>query len=182
MHIRNGRLTVASMALLGCCIAAAGVPLDARANTGLITFNGQVTDSTCDVRGGSMGSPSFAVDLPTVSTNQLQPGSTVARTQFRMALESCTAVANGVRAYFEDGPGVDRTTGTLRTPIPDLHLALFDGDGTRIALGDESQRDAGPLYQPGESMVYQVAYQNVGNLVPNPGLILASVVYSLHYP
>jgi major type 1 subunit fimbrin (pilin) len=185
MRSKNGcpaLVSAATVAAIGAAIAAALASPVVQANTGLITFNGQVTDSTCDVRGGTSGAPSFAVALPIVSAHQLQPGDTVGRTQFRMSLENCTAVANGVRAYFEDGPDVDKATGTLRTGIPDLHLALFDADGTQIGVGAESQRDLGPLYQAGDTMDYQVAYQNFGVDIPAPGLVAASVVYSLHYP
>src|SRR5262245_28776410 len=89
--------------LLATCLAAPA----ASANTGTVAFNGEITDATCDVRGGAVGSPSFVVDLPTISANQLGPNDIAGHTQFRMTLENCNAVANGIKAFFQSGPTVD---------------------------------------------------------------------------
>ena len=169
---------LASALLVAGCI----VSPSAAATTGLITFDGQVTDSTCDVRGGTAGTASFTVQLPIVSTTQLGPGDLAGRTNFRMALENCAAVANGVRVFFEGGPSVDPATGTLLTSLPDVNFALFNRDGSQIAVGSELQRTNNTLYQTFETMDYQVAYKNVGTVSAAAGLVTASVVYSLHYP
>jgi major type 1 subunit fimbrin (pilin) len=128
------------------------------------------------------GTSSFVVRLPIVSTNQLGPGDVAGRTNFRMALSNCTSVANGVRVFFEGGPMVDPASGTLTTSLPDVNLALFDKDGSQIAIGNESQRTDNALYQPFDTMDYQVAYQNVGAVSASAGVVTSSVVYSLHYP
>ena len=154
----------------------------AAATSGTISFDGQITDATCDVSGGTTGTPSFAVRLPVISTNQLGPGDVAGRTNFRMALSNCQVVANGVRVFFEGGPTVDPASGTLTTSLPDVNLALFNGDGTQIAVGSETQRDDNTLYQTFDTMDYQVAYQNVGAAGAMAGVVTTSVVYSLHYP
>lgn len=174
MRIRS---FVPSLLVAACLFAPA-----ASADTGTITFNGQLTDSTCEVRGGTAGSPSFSVQLPTISASSLDPGAILGHTFFRMELHNCAAVANGVKAYFESGAAVDPVLGTLPTNLQDVHLALFDADATPILIGSESQRTDNTLYQPGDAMHYQVAYRNVGALPAVPGFVAASVTYSLHYP
>jgi major type 1 subunit fimbrin (pilin) len=164
--------------LVAGCLASPS----AAATTGTISFDGQITDSTCDVTGGTTGTSSFVVQLPIVSTNQLGPGDVAGRTNFRMSLANCMSVANGVRVFFEGGPTVDPATGTLTTSLPDVNLALFDKDGSQIAIGNESQRTDNALYQPFDTMDYQVAYQNVGPVSAMAGMVTSSVVYSLHYP
>lgn len=154
----------------------------AAATTGTISFDGQITDSTCDVSGGTTGTQNFTVRLPIISTNQLGPGDMAGRTNFRMALSNCGALVNGVRAFFEGGPTVDPASGTLTTSLPDVNLALFNRDGSLIAVGSETQRDDNTLYQSFETMDYQVAYQNVGAGSAMAGVVTTNVVYSLHYP
>ena len=118
--------------LVAGCLASPS----AAATTGTISFDGQITDSTCDVTGGTTGTSSFVVQLPVVSTNQLGPGDVAGRTNFRMSLANCMSVANGVRVFFEGGPTVDPGTGTLTTSLPDVNLALFNKDGSQIAIGN----------------------------------------------
>ena len=176
MRIKS--LFLAAPLFAAACVAAPS----AQADTGTITFNGQLTDSTCEVRGGTTGSPSFSVQLPTISAASLEPGETLGHTFFRMELQNCAAVANGVKAYFESSSTVDPVLGTLPTNLTDVHLALFDADSTPIAIGAESQRADNTVYQPGDAMHYQVAYRNVGAAAVMPGLLATSVTYSLHYP
>lgn len=164
--------------LVAGCLAAP----TAAATSGTISFDGQVTDATCDVSGGTTGTSSFTVRLPIISTNQLGPGDVAGRTNFRMALSNCQFATNGVRVFFEGGPTVDPATGTLTTGLPDVNLALYNGDGTQIAVGSETQRDDNTLYQTFDTMDYQVAYQNVGAVGAMAGVVTTSVVYSLHYP
>jgi len=176
MRIKS--LFLAAPLFAAACVAAPS----AQANTGTINFFGQLTDSTCEVRGGTAGSPSFSVQLPTISAASLAPGETLGHTFFRMELQNCAAVANGVKADFESASTVDPVLGTLPTNLADVHLALFDADSTPIAIGSDAQRNDNTTYQPGDAMHYQVAYRNVGAAAVMPGLLAASVTYSLHYP
>ena len=176
--MRIKTLFLAAPLFAAACLAAP----QASADNGTITFNGQLTDSTCEVRGGTTGSPSFSVQLPTISAASLAPGETLGHTFFRMELQNCAAVANGVKAYFESGSTVDPNLGTLPTNLTGVHLALFDADSTPIDIGSEAQRADNTLYQQGDAMHYQVAYRNVGALPAMPGLLAANVTYSLHYP
>ena len=179
MFAKHPRFTALAASL---CVAASVAPATARATTGLITFNGQLTDSTCEVRGGLTGLPTFIVELPTLSASQLRKNQVAGRTLFRMELANCSAVANGVRVFFENGDQVDRFTGTLATSIPSVHFALFNHDGSPIAIGHETQRTTNTLYQPDEVMHYQVAYRNMGEFDAVAGIVAASVTYSLDYP
>ncbi|VTM93058.1 major fimbrial protein StkA [Raoultella planticola] len=65
------------------------------ASTGTITFNGELTDSTCNVDVNGQGADATVV-LPTVSVNQLTAsGETTGRTSFNMNLANCVVGTQG---------------------------------------------------------------------------------------
>ena len=77
---------------------------------GTITFNGAVTDKTCDINASS--SKDFTVTLPTVSAQVLaNEGEVAGRTPFTINLSDCSA--GKVATYFEPGANVDFATGRL---------------------------------------------------------------------
>lgn len=81
------------------------------ATDGTITFNGLVTDQTCDIV--TPGGKDFTVTLPTVSTQTLgSAGATAGRTPFSINLENCSD--GSVATYFEPGPTVDFASGRLK--------------------------------------------------------------------
>jgi major type 1 subunit fimbrin (pilin) len=173
MHLRT-----ASLVLLGTTAFAAP---QANANSGTITFNGEVTNGTCTVEGGTSGLASFTVELPAISVAQLGPGNIAGRTRFPMLLRNCTDVPSTVRTFFEAGPNVDPTFRTLR-PSNDgpVHFALFDQDGTRIEIGAELG-NTGTRYNPDEMMFYEVAYNRVGLTPVVAGEFSTTVTYTLQY-
>lgn len=171
--MRNTTVSLVLCALVACTASTAS------ANTGQIQFQGQVTNATCMVDGGTSGPSSFTVELPTVSAAQLGPGQTAGRTRFPMQLRDCQDVV-GVRAYFEAGPGVDPATATLRpSNNGPVHFALFDQDGSQIPVGSELQ--SGTIYAANDTMYYEVAYQRVGAAAITPGSFFGTVTYSLAY-
>lgn len=65
------------------------------ASTGTIIFNGELTDTTCDVDVNGQGADA-TVTLPTVSVNQLAAsGDTTGRTSFNMNLSKCVIGTTG---------------------------------------------------------------------------------------
>jgi major type 1 subunit fimbrin (pilin) len=173
MHPRNASLVL--------CGIAAFAALPASANTGTITFLGEITNGTCTVEGGTAALASFTVELPAISVAQLGPGDVAGRTRFPMQLRNCTDVPTTVRTFFEAGPNVDPTFRTLR-PSNDgpVHFALFDQDGSRIEIGAELG-NTGTRYNPDELMFYEVAYNRVGLTPVVAGEFSTTVTYTLQY-
>lgn len=166
-------VSLATGALVACVAFAAS------ANTGLIRFEGRVTNATCMVDGGTVSpGASFTVELPPVSAAQLGPGQTAGRTRFPMQLRDCQDVASTVRAFFEAGPNVDPSTATLRpSNNGSVHFALFDQDGSQIPVGSELQ--SGTAYAANDTMYYEVAYQRIGAAPADS--FFGTVTYSLQY-
>lgn len=103
------------LAIIASIVAVfAGVNAAQAASTGTITFNGELTASTCDVSVDGQGADATVV-LPTVGTSQLTSANQVAgNTGFSMALSNCTGTLKTVSAFFEAGPSVDVVTGHLK--------------------------------------------------------------------
>ncbi|KYZ86746.1 ferrous iron transporter B [Alcanivorax sp. KX64203] len=100
--------TAIALAVFG--LAGAGSALAA---DGTITFNGKITDQTCEI---DMGDKDLTVTLPTVSAQTLAAAGKVAgRTPFAINLSNCSA--GQVATYFEPGPTVDYNTGRLNNQI-----------------------------------------------------------------
>jgi len=95
--------------ILASAIAALSAP--ALAVDGTITFNGLVTDQTCEIT--TPAGNDFTVTLPTVSATTLNAAAqTAGRTPFSINLSNCSSDGK-VATYFEPGPTVDFDTGRL---------------------------------------------------------------------
>ncbi|WP_336222352.1 fimbrial protein [Citrobacter amalonaticus] len=171
-------------------------------STGTITFNGMVTDTTCDVSVNGQG-PTATVQLPTVSSTLLAvKGDVTGRTQFNMELTNCTLgtttgdTVSQVSAFFQDGATVDPSTGHLKQQEPagatNVSLQLLDGTTfAPIKVGDSSQITDSTYYAmtdtgdatgnvlPTIEMPYAVEYFADGQATPGP--VSSSVVYNLMY-
>jgi major type 1 subunit fimbrin (pilin) len=93
----------------------------AKAADGTITFNGQVTDTTCTIAGGgaASGTGNITVTLPTVSSSVLSAdGMTAGDTNFSLLLGGGTNCTNGKTAalWVETSatPALDASTGALK--------------------------------------------------------------------
>ncbi|WP_232316535.1 fimbrial protein [Candidatus Burkholderia verschuerenii] len=84
-------------ALLG--LAAVSAYADPASNGGVLTINGALIASTCDVSGNSQGN-NFIVTLPTLSASEL---SAAGSTGFDIALSNCTPATGSVRTFWEYG-------------------------------------------------------------------------------
>lgn len=179
--------TSVSLSLLA---ALSMTTLGVQASTGTITFQGELTDSTCDVDISGQGN-NATVMLPTVSINQLTAlNDTSGRTAFTMELSNCNIGAAGhstVSAFFQPGATVDLVTGRLKNTggnATNVDLQLLDASNSfaPIHIGDTSQVN-GTAYvniSNGSAFLpYAVEYFALGQTTP--GTVTSSVVYNLQY-
>ncbi|AIF46340.1 fimbrial protein [Dyella japonica] len=97
------------------------VAMQASAADGTITFNGEVTDTTCTITGGgaATGTGNITVTLPTVSTSALAAdGQTAGDTNFSLILGGGANCTNGKTAALwietTQTPALDASTGALK--------------------------------------------------------------------
>ena len=162
------------------------------ASTGTITFNGELTDSTCDVDINGQGADATVV-LPTVSVNQLTAsGDTTGRTSFNMNLSNCVVGTQGghskVASFFQPGTTVDLSTGRLRNvsgTATNVDLELLDATGNYAAINvgntDQVSNTAYVDIQADGSALLPYAVQYYANAQTTPGTVVSSVVYNLQY-
>lgn len=156
------------------------------ASTGTITFNGELTATTCDASVDGKG-PSATVKLPTLSTADLDAAGKVrGQTFYNINLSNCAGILTTASAYYEAGATVDPASGRLNTTggATNVQLQLADGSGSRgvIKVGDASQI-ADTTYLDVSSgtavLPYSVAYY--ATAATGPGTVVSSVVYSIQY-
>lgn len=162
------------------------------ASTGTITFEGLLTDSTCNVDIGGGGADA-TITLPTVSITELAtPGEVTGRTAFTMNLSGCTAAAGGpntVAAFFQPGPNVNLATGRLinngGTAGSNVSLQLLDAVANSynvINVGSTEQVDeAGYVDVASGTAVLPYAVEYYAEAATTPGTVTSSVVYNLMY-
>lgn len=161
------------------------------ASTGTITFDGLVTDTTCDVDVEGQGADA-TVTLPTVPATELAAaGQTTGRTNFNISLSNCTVGSQGentVSAFFQTGATVDNSTGRLKqtttTGATNVSLRLLDGTNSNIIfVGNQTQTTTNFFgqIQPGAQIIlpYSVEYYAEG--VATSGVVTSSVTYNLQY-
>lgn len=172
-------------------LAISGFTVNA-ASTGTITFNGELTDTTCEVDINGQGSDATVI-LPTVGVNQLTAsGETTGRTSFNMNISDCVIGTEGnhakVSTFFQAGNTVDLSTGRLKNvggTATNVDLRLLDASNSfaPINVGNTDQVNStayvdiqadGTAYLP-----YAVEYY--ANAQTTPGTVTSSVVYNLQY-
>lgn len=187
--MKKSIINLAVLAVLGM-----GAFVAQAASTGTITFNGELTDTTCDVSINGQGADA-TVTLPTVSINQLTaPGNTAGRTSFNMSLSKCVIGTEGghtkVAAFFQPGSTVDLSTGRLKntdsTGATKVDLQLLDASGNYkpINIGNTDQVSSMAYIDIDETtgnamLPYAVEYY--ANDQTTPGIVTSSVVYNLQY-
>lgn len=156
------------------------------AESGTITFNGKVTDETCEVTTGSNGD--FTVDLATAKTSQLAAaGSTAVPQNFRIAVTNCSPSVKNVRAQFlYDASLVNLASGLLSNQLSDataaseVSLQLFNSDDkSAIKPGDAGAAKSFPVNNSAGEMIYGVQYYATGK--GTAGLVKSQVKYQLSY-
>lgn len=175
------------LALAAVFTGLAGVTPVAQAADGTITFNGEVTATTCLIN-GSVSPANLTVTLPTVSTSALGvAGATAGDTGFTLALTGCSASGQGVTTHFEAGTHVDVATGRLNNTsgsAPEVQIQLLNAQGGVIKVGASAvQQNAGtPVTITGGSatMNYTARYYANG-AAATPGTVTTSVTYTVAY-
>ena len=156
------------------------------AEAGTITFNGKVTDETCQVTTGTAGD--FTVDLATAKVGDLaQAGATAMPSNFRIAVNQCSPTVTNVRAQFlYDASLVDLSTGLLKnqlsgsTSAANVGLQLYNSeDNSVIKPGDAGAAKSFTVANSAAEMVYGVQYYPTG--VATAGLVKSQVKYQLSY-
>ncbi|MXN74340.1 type 1 fimbrial protein [Burkholderia sp. 4701] len=167
--------------------AMAFTPLTAHAYDGTVTITGSLSGATCDIKVNN-GNENGTVQLPSVGASSLsEKGKTTGATNFTIALGNCTnATGKSVRAFFEAGPNVNTTDGTLTNRAAtnaagNVSVQLLGMDGNALKAGDVSQRNGGsvPLVNNAATMVYGAQYYAQG--VATAGSVSTSVTYSIDY-
>lgn len=175
-------------------LAALGMTTSVQAaSTGTITFNGELTDSTCDVSIENQGADA-TITLPTVSVNTLKTlGDTNGKTSFNMNISKCVVGTEGghskVSAFFQPGNTVDLSTGRLKNvggSAKQVDLQLLDASGNYavINVGNTSQvNDMAyvDINQATGTALVPYAVQYYANGQTTPGTVTSSVVYNLQY-
>ena len=170
------------------------------ATGGTITFEGKVTDQTCQVVVNGGTSADATISMGTVPKSALATtGSTAGPTPFTLNLTGCASAATafGVTAYFPDNSAyIDTTTSTLKNQITDatgatnvglelLHEAV-SGTKSVVPLG-KAVSDTGYKYTSvaanatTATMQYHVQYKNIGSAAATAGLVKGVAVYELSY-
>lgn len=165
---------------------------------GTISFEGELTGSTCQVflnGGGASGT----VTLPTVDTSKLQAkGDVLGTTAFQLGVTNCTKdTKTTVSAFFESGPNVDPVNFWLKNTAGEgvaaenvaLQLRYMDetggsGAGASIKVGSSEQMaDALFVDMPSDATVVPLNYavEYVALSATTPGTVTSSVTYSLMY-
>ena len=116
----------------------------AASDSGTITFNGEITDQTCDVKVN--GSVSPTVTLPTVTKTSVNATGRTGTTKFTFEIKDCdTTAAFKIQPYFvANGTYMDFTDNTLTNQLtPGAGVAtnvalelLFPDGATKVPLGE----------------------------------------------
>jgi major type 1 subunit fimbrin (pilin) len=159
------------------------------ASTGTITFNGELTANTCDVKVNNQNVDG-TVTLPTISANQLTlAGNTSGLTGFTVELENCSGAAlNGASVFFQAGGGVDQDSGRLNNiggTASNVQLQLRDGSSSSQAVikaGDTSQvLDTTYVDISATHAILPYLVEYYATDATTPGTVITSAVYSIQY-
>ncbi|MCS3455883.1 major type 1 subunit fimbrin (pilin) [Aeromonas sp. BIGb0405] len=159
------------------------------ASTGTITFNGELTATTCDVSIDGQGADATVI-LPTVSANTLAAANdTTGTTAFNMALSNCAGTLQTASAFFEAGTSVDLASGLLNNmggTATNVSLQLRDGSSASqdvIQVGNSSQVTNTTMVDTSSGsavLPYLVEYITPAGGA-TPGTVTSNVTYSIQY-
>lgn len=177
------------LAIVASLVASIGsTGLVQAASTGTITFNGELTATTCDVVVDGQAADATVV-LPTVGINQLQSVTqTAGTTGFSMALKDCKGTLETASAFFEAGASVDQVTGRLKNmtgSATNVSLQLLDGSSTGqsvIQAGNTNQVTNTTyidIASGSATLPYSVRYY--AEAPTTAGTVVSNVVYSIQY-
>ncbi|WPU21968.1 fimbrial protein [Cedecea neteri] len=180
------------IAALGALALLMGSVFQANAaSTGTITFNGSITDATCDVSVDGTGADA-TVQLPVVAASELaSAGQTTGRTNFTLGLSNCNlgeGDSASVAAFFQPGTTVDSATGRLiqtdAAGAENVSLQLRDGTNDSVIFAGDSSQMTTAAFKNVEAgkdikLPYSAEYYAEGKATA--GAVASSVVYNLQY-
>lgn len=174
-------LTSALVAAFG---AAALAPQTVHADT--VTFSGKVLSSTCTVSNASGGN--VAVTLPAIPVSSFSgPATTAGSTPFSLTLTGCPTTPSGVvvGAAFS-GTSIDSTTGAITnatgTGYSNVEVQMTTTSDTGIDLNTNPNPVSATISATGTaSLDYKARYYQPTSTAVTPGLVNASVTYTLTY-
>ncbi|HGF6561725.1 type 1 fimbrial protein [Providencia sp. PROV188] len=162
-------------------LVTSSISASVMAENGVITFNGEITATTCDIS-SSEGSKDFTVTLPKVSTTALANAGDIAGvTQFDLLLSNCTSNV-AVAANFENTTNTDTSNGNLNpTQGPaGVQIRLADAAGTQAVVNGGVAGQT-TIVSGSATLPFQ-AYYFAKTPVTNAGVVVAQVNYSITYP
>lgn len=174
------------IALAALAVAFSALPAAAHASEGTVTFNGTISGVTCNVSINSAG-PNATVELPPVSASKLgAKGAVAGGTNFSIALSGCTGGGKSARAYFEAGPNVDGTDGTLvnraaANAATNVAVQLLGMDGLALKAGDSNQHTGASVNIVNNSATMSYGAQYYAKDAVKAGGVSTSVTYSIDY-
>jgi major type 1 subunit fimbrin (pilin) len=178
-NIMQKNIHISLLAALALAAAAA------HASDGTIAITGNVTSSTCTVKGDGSGG-NVSVTLPKIATSTLAAATdTGGFKPIIISLSGCGDSAGVVKAGFEPGPNVDPVSGRLNISssadaAKNVQLQLRNSDGSVIRVGDESTVAGVGLVDGAARLDYAVGYYATGQATA--GSVNSSVTYSIVYP
>lgn len=165
----------------------AGVAAPAFAQSGDITFNGEVTTTTCDVSfNGKLGENPVIV-LPTVADTSLRMGNSAGRTPVHVHIGGTApgCASGGVTMRFDPAHSASLLNGRLvntaaTAAAPHVVIGLRDDRDQVIDLGAGWISPVVSLLPGGADMLFHAEYYADGGDAQS-GLVQASLQYTLSY-
>lgn len=174
---------------LPMALLALGVASAAHAQSGTITFNGEVTSVTCEVSFNGVVGTDATIQLPTVAAVSLPAGASAGRTPVNVHVAGNDPICSSgqISLLLNPDRGADVVNGRLR------NQALGVGSGTSALVGLRDAQDApidlavgwsSPVAAgdgSGTDILFHVEYYADGGDVV-PGVFQAPLQYTLMYP
>lgn len=178
--------------LIAAAVATAFVGINVQAaSTGTITFEGSLTESTCDVTINGDSDPT--IKLPELAASAMPAQSDIAGdTRFDMNLTNCTLATGdtGLAAYFSgyttnaNGRLVNQSTATTASNVTLELMDRTNNVANPIIVGDASQiantQYVGINADGTATLNYSVHYYAEDGAA-TAGAVNSSVVYALQY-
>jgi major type 1 subunit fimbrin (pilin) len=158
------------------------------AETGTITFTGDITNITCSVNGGTpTGGENFTVNIGSVNASDFAAvGDTSGKTGFRIYIGKTgeTGCPDGTKVWarFEPGSTVDPTSGELVTTggATGVRIRLFDKNDNKIDVWSDAQDGIKETVANNQAVLpYSASYVRTADLTA--GAANSSVLYTVRY-
>ena len=170
--------------ILATLLATAGLVGMAQAqSSGTISFNGELTSSTCTIQNPGAGTPNFTVTLPKVGVDSLTAGTPSSATspfQIGIGGGTCTAgtkVAIGFDSNAANTNGRITSTGTA-TNI-DIQISH---NGAVMDLLNQPEVPPQTIATAGDTVTFPFAAAYFPTGTPTVGTVIGRIGYTVTYP